>query len=167
MSGSSSPFDASASALGYLYQCRHALLLFLQRNRVTPTVRASVEKFDDVAFEGGGPALELVQTKHRTQPGNLTDLSEDLWKTLRIWSEGVRDNNFPLPGTVFTLITTQTAPAGSAAALLRPGQGRDPPKAAPLLVAAAKATTSAQLRDACDVFLKLTAKKRNAMLMPA
>ncbi len=159
-----SKFSASESLQGYLYQCRYALLLFLQRNRATPSVRVSIEKFDDVTFESGGQPRELIQTKHRRQPGNLTDLSEDLWKTLRIWIEGVRDNNFPLPGTIFSLITTQMAPNDSAAGLLRPGQGRDPSKADTLLVAAAKATTSAQLRDACDVFLKLTAKKRNAML---
>ncbi len=158
-----SKYSASDPLQGYLYQCGHALLLFLQRNRVAPSVRVSVEKFDDVAFEGTGQPLELIQTKHRI-PGNLTDLSEDLWKTLRIWSEGVRDNDFPLPGTVFTLITTQTAPDTSATALLRPGTGRDPAKAATRLLAAAKATKSAQLREACDVFLKLPTKKRNAML---
>src|SRR5690349_14495138 len=101
--GAKTKFSASESMQGYLYQCRYALLLLLQRNRTTPGFRMSVEKFDDVVFEGGGQPRELVQTKHRTRPGNLTDRSEDLWKTLRIWSEGVRDNDFPLPGTVFSL----------------------------------------------------------------
>ncbi len=157
-------YSASESLQGYLYQCRHALLLLLRRNRAVPSVRMSVEKFDDVAFDGGGQPLELIQTKHRTQPGNLTDLSEDLWKTLRIWTEGVRDNEFLLPGTLFSLITTQIAPDGGAAALLRPGENRNPAKAMGLLVAAAKATTNAKLKDACEVFLKLSAKKLNAML---
>ncbi len=157
-------YSASESLQGYLYQCRHALLLLLRRNRAAPSVRMSVEKFDDVAFDGGGQPLELIQTKHRTQPGNLTDHSEDLWKTLRIWSEGVRDNEFLLPGTLFSLITTQTAPDGGAAALLRPGENRNPAKAMVLLVAAAKATTNAKLKNACEVFLKLSAKKLNAML---
>lgn len=156
-------FSASESLQGYLFQCRHALLLLLQRNRVSPSVRMSVEKFDDVSFESGGQPIELIQTKHRV-PGNLTDLSEDIWKTLRIWSEGVRDNNFSFPGTVFSLITTQTAPDKSAASFLRVGDGRDPAKAGSLLMDAAKATTNAALKDACDVFLKLSAKKRNAML---
>lgn len=156
-------YSASASLQGYLYQCRYALLLFLQKNRVTPSLRVSIEKFDDVSFEGTGQPRELIQTKHRV-PGNLTDLSEDLWKTLKIWSEGVRDKDFLLPGTVFTLITTQTAPDGTAASYLRTGTGRDPVKAAAILEGAAKTTTSTQLKDACDVFLKLSAKKRNAML---
>lgn len=156
-------FSASESLQGYLFQCRHALLLLLQRNRVSPSVRMSVEKFDDVSFESSGKPIELIQTKHRV-PGNLTDLSEDIWKTLRIWSEGVRDNNFPLPDTVFSLITTQTAPDKSAASFLRVGDGRDPSKACSLLVVAAKATTNAALKDGCDVFLKLSDKKRSAML---
>ena len=156
-------FSASESMQGYLYQCRHALLLLLRRNRVSPSVRMSVEKFDDVAFESGGQPIELVQTKHRV-PGNLTDLGEDLWKTLRIWSEGVRDNNFPVPGTMFSLITTQTAPDKSAASYLRTGDGRHPAKACGLLEIAARATTNAAIKDGCDVFLKLSAKKRNAML---
>jgi hypothetical protein len=159
-----SRFSASDSMQGYLYQARYALLLLLRRNKVDTTVRLSVEKFDDVAFESSGMPDELIQTKH-CKPGNLTDLSEDLWKTLRIWAEGVRDNQFLLPGTVFTLITTQTAPAGSAAALLRPDDpARDPVQAATMLMAAAKATKSLQLRPACEAFLKLSAKKRTGML---
>jgi hypothetical protein len=158
-----SKFSASGSLQGYLYQCRYALLLLLQRNRAAPTMRMSIEKFDDVTFDGSGQPLELIQTKHHIQPGNLTDLGEDLWKTLRIWSEGVWDNEF-LPGTVFSLITTQTAPAGSAAEALRTGLGRDPVKAAGLLMTAAKGSTNAQLKDAHEVFLKLPPKKRNAML---
>lgn len=157
-------YSASESMLGYMYQSRHALFAFLQRNRVAPTVRVSIEKFDDVAFEGGGQADELIQTKHRAVPGSLTDASEDLWKTLRIWSEGVRDKEFPLPGTVFTLLTTETAPDGSAAALLRPGAGRDHLKAEGVLKAVAQTSANQKLKDAFEVFLKLPAKKRDSML---
>ena len=157
-------FSASASMLGYVYQARYALLLLLRRNRLDVNVRVSVEKFDDVAFDSGGGPDEVIQTKH-CAPGNLTNLSQELWGTLRIWSEGVRDNQFLLPGTVFTLITTQTAPPGSAAALLRPNHpSRDPAKATATLVAAAKLTKSVQLRPACEAFLKLSTRKRNAMM---
>lgn len=157
-------YSASASMLGYIYQARYALLLLLRRNKVDAGAALSVEKFDDVAFESMGTPDELYQTKH-CKPGNLTDLSEDLWGTLRIWSEGVRDNQFLLPGTTFTLITTETAPADSAAALLRSGDpGRDPVRAAAILVDAANASKSVQLRPAFDVFLALPEKKRNGML---
>lgn len=47
-----SKYSASESLQGYLYQYRYALLLFLQRNRVVPSVRVSIEKFDDVSYEG-------------------------------------------------------------------------------------------------------------------
>ncbi|MBX9579948.1 MAG: hypothetical protein K2X87_06530 [Gemmataceae bacterium] len=158
-------FSAAVSMQGYLYQCRYALLLTLKRVRSGANVRVSVEKFDDVTFEAGGVARELVQTKHHTTPGDLSDLGEDWWKTLRVWSEGVRDKHFLLPGVVFTLVTTQNAPAGSAAALLRPDPAtRDPSQAEKLLLAAAKASANQKLADAFDVFHKLPAAKRRALL---
>ena len=43
-----SGYDASASAVGYLYQSRLALLWTLQQN--DPDVLVSIEKLDDVAF---------------------------------------------------------------------------------------------------------------------
>ncbi len=104
-------FSASASMLGYVYQARYALLLLLRRNKLDSNVRLTIEKFDDVAFDSGGGPDELIQTKHCV-PGNLTDLSEDLWGTLRIWAEGVRDNEF-LPGTVFTLVQFQVTSCDS------------------------------------------------------
>src|SRR5438876_542288 len=83
-------YSASASLQGYIYQCRYALLLMLRRIRTSPTAKVAVEKFDDVSFETGGTPKDLVQTKYHGTPGNLSDTSEDWWKTLRIWSEGVR-----------------------------------------------------------------------------
>jgi hypothetical protein len=63
-----SKFSASESLQGYLFQCRHALLLLLQRNRVSPSVRMSVEKFDDVSFESGGQPgwLGCERARHRS-----------------------------------------------------------------------------------------------------
>ncbi len=49
MTGSPPPFDAFSSALGYLYQCRYALLLALQKGD-DPNLCLSIEKLDDVAF---------------------------------------------------------------------------------------------------------------------
>jgi hypothetical protein len=159
-----SKYSASASLQGYLYQCRYALLLMLRRIRSAPTARLAVEKFDDVSFEKRGSPLELVQTKHHATPGNLTDASEDWWKTLRIWCEGVRDRHFLLPGVTFSLVTTQTAPAGSAADALRATKARDPAKAQALLLAAAGASANQQLAAAFDVFKMLPKAKRSALL---
>src|SRR5262249_29283661 len=157
-------YSASASLQGYLYQCRYALLLMLRRIRSAPTARLAVEKFDDVSFEKGGSPRELVQTKFHATPGNLTDGSEDWWKTLRIWCEGVRDLHFLLPGVTFSLVTTQSAPAGSAAAALRATKSRDPARAETLLLAAAGAGANKQLADAFAVFKKLPKLKRSALL---
>jgi hypothetical protein len=159
-----SKYSASTSLQGYLYQCRYALLLMLRRIRSGPTARLAVEKFDDVSFEKNGSPLELVQAKHHATPGNLTDSGEDWWKTLRIWCEGVRDRHFLLPGVTFSLVTTQTAPAGSAAEALRATKARDPAKAEALLLAAAGASTNKQLAIAFDVFKKLPKAKRFALL---
>src|SRR4051794_41579770 len=82
-------FSATGPLLGYLYQCRWALLLLLQKTRTIPNTQVSVERFDDVAFEDQGNPLEAIQTEHHTgAPRSLSDASVDLWKTLRVWSEG-------------------------------------------------------------------------------
>jgi hypothetical protein len=49
MSGRTTSSDATASALGYLYQCRYALLLALQRDDDSD-LRVAIEKLDDVAL---------------------------------------------------------------------------------------------------------------------
>lgn len=59
--------EASASATGYLYQCRIALLNGLHAIPINPTLEISIERFDDVAFEREGSPLELIQTKHHLQ----------------------------------------------------------------------------------------------------
>jgi hypothetical protein len=153
--------------LGYLYQCRCALLLLLQKATVLPDPQMSVERFDDVTFDLKDEPREAVQTKHHQgAPRSLSDSSVDLWKTLRVWSEGVSDGTFEVPGTLFTLITTQPAPAGGAAALLR-REGRDPVQATALLLAAASRTANREMRDACTAFTKLAAKKRTGLIESA
>ena len=91
MNKTTTSFDASLSALGYLYQCRYALLLALQHDEDSD-LQMSIEKLDDVAFLGDGVAhinpAELLQFKHHIKrQGGLSDKSADIWKTIRIWSE--------------------------------------------------------------------------------
>ena len=50
MGTSDNPHGAAASALGYLFQCRYALLDGLRAVPDTPHLLISIEKFDDVAF---------------------------------------------------------------------------------------------------------------------
>ncbi|HYW46999.1 MAG TPA: hypothetical protein VE959_29300 [Bryobacteraceae bacterium] len=84
---------ASASAMGYLFQCRFALLAGLRAVLDAPQLSISIEKFDDVAFETKGEPTELIQTKHHiAKTGDLTDASPDLWKTLSIWLKRVAED---------------------------------------------------------------------------
>lgn len=119
-------YDASASALGYIYQVRYALLLALQKvSEVNDPddCLISIEKLDDIAFEQGGNPSELLQAKYHGSPGNLTDRSSDLWKTIRIWSEMIADTSKPFEAATFTLITTESAATASIAACLSVNEG--------------------------------------------
>ena len=113
MSGTSSPFDASPSALGYLYQCRYALLMALQKGD-DPNLCVSIEKLDDVAFHETPttPAIarECLQFKHKiNRAGGLGDSSPDIWKTLKIWSEAVKNKRIDLSQVSLFLVTTSSA----------------------------------------------------------
>ena len=114
-------FDASASALGYIYQVRYALLLALQKiGEVNDPddCFVSIEKLDDIAFEESGNPIELLQAKYHGSPGNLTDRSPDLWKTIRVWSEMILGGGKPFEEAAFTLLTTESAQPQSIASYL-------------------------------------------------
>lgn len=118
--------SAAASAAGYLFQCRYALLLALSHAYRNPALELYIERFDDIAFGSSGEPLELIQTKHHiSRQGSLTDTSADLWKTLGIWSEGVAKDGSLARWVGYLLVTTSRAVEGSVAALLRPTPGRD------------------------------------------
>ena len=125
MANADNPHEASASAAGYLFQCRYALLAGLRAIPTAPELEISIEKFDDVGFEAQGEPTELIQTKHHIgKQGNLTDASADLWKTLLIWCKRVAlDIDAPFR-IRFVLLTTGAAPDDSAASFLRI-RGRD------------------------------------------
>lgn len=112
--------SAAASAMGYLFQCRFALLLGLRAIPQSPQLEISIEKFDDIAFEIAGEPAELIQTKHHVgKTGSLTNASVDLWKTLLIWSKlAAKDVETPF-NVRFVLLTTGEAPIDSAASFLR------------------------------------------------
>jgi len=119
------PYSAAASATGYLYQCRYALLEALRRMRHEFDFQVCIETLDDVVFERQGAAPDLLQTKHHvSRAADLTDASVDLWKTLRIWCEGIANGSLQL-GSRFVLVTTAAAGTGSAAEMLRPGPDRN------------------------------------------
>jgi hypothetical protein len=78
--------DASASAVGYLYQVNWCLVELLERAPYKPGQAISLETHDDVAWESSGTPMELLQTKHHvgTSTG-LGDKATDMWKTLLVW----------------------------------------------------------------------------------
>jgi hypothetical protein len=157
-------FSAADSLIGYLYQLRVALLWSLQRLPAGADFTVSVETLDDVTFETmGGTPQELVQTKHhRTRVANLTDASTDLWKSLRIWFEGVDAGHIPL-GTTLYLLSTATAPKGSAASHLRKS-GRNIEGALAALEATTQASTNKANEAGYEAFLKAPLSRRRALL---
>jgi hypothetical protein len=114
--------DASASVLGYLYQCRLALLTGIRAYRLTPALELSIERFDDIALGQAGKISTSIQAKHHIKAGDLSDMSVDLWKTLGIWIHRLKADPTASLDTQFTIITTASAKDDSAAALLRSGR---------------------------------------------
>ena len=157
-------FSAVDPTLGYLYQVRCALLWTLRRLKIEPDFMVGVETLDDVTFEtAGGDPTELLQTKHhRRGTGALTDASPDLWKTLRIWFEGVASNNIP-PTARLCIVTTGTAPASSAASRLRAAE-RDVSAARQALDATAASSGSTANAAAYQAYLAATPMTRTAIL---
>jgi hypothetical protein len=157
-------FNASSSALGYLYQCRYALLLLIQKSARNSALTLTIERFDDVAFDDKGTPRELIQTKHHLgQTPNLTDASPDLWKTLRVWSDGVLRGIFYPEDVLLTIVTTATASIGSIASLLR-HDDRDEATAVERLFQIANNSASVENRAAYRTFLQLTDEQRQALV---
>lgn len=112
-------FGVPGSMIGYLFQCRYALLESLRRLRKSEEFIVSIETHDDVVFEAEGNPPELLQTKHHlNRSSDLNDYSPDLWKSIRIWAEETSNSTIP-EGSTFFLITTAQATPGSAAHYLK------------------------------------------------
>lgn len=157
------PHGAADSLTGYLYQVRAALLWSLRRLRGNEDFIVALETLDDVTFQTSGVPSELLQTKHhRRRTAKLTDSSADLWKSLRVWLDGLASREIP-PGARLYLLTTAVAQAGSAAAYLRP-QGRDVRGAAQRLEGAARSSTSKANAQAYAAFLAISDEDRMAIL---
>lgn len=160
-------FDASASAVGYLFQCRYGLLLALQRDDSSEMV--SLEKLDDVAFIkddlGRVSAKDLLQFKHHiTRQASLSDSSPDLWNTLRIWAQAILDKKIDPAKVVLTLVTTAVASPRSALRFLRPSKpDRNPAEAQELLEAAGAKSKNNEVQTAYKALMKLSAQKRKEL----
>jgi hypothetical protein len=79
-----------------------------------------MELYDDVSWEEDGTPTELLQLKHHVDAaGSLGDKDDDLWRTIRVWMDAHPPGD--PSGPTLTLVTTQTAAAGTAAEALRAG----------------------------------------------
>lgn len=150
--------DASASALGYLYQAKWALLELLRGSSERPDGAISLELHDDVAWEVADRPVDLLQTKlHQRSTRTLGDRDDDLWRTIRSWMDTHEPGD--AEGPWLTLVTTQQARDGSAAAALR-SASREPGVALRRLEAAAAESQSKETDKARTRFLALSAGER-------
>ncbi len=154
----SSAHEASASALGYLFQAQFALLELLRGQEERPDGAISLELHDDVAWEQDGRPIDLLQVKHHIRSvRTLGDKDDDVWRTIQSWMDthAPGDEN----GPSLTLVTTQRARPGTAMAALKvPAPA--PAEALKLLTAAAKESTAKETKDARASFLQLPPAQR-------
>lgn len=160
---SSDPFSAAASALGYLYQCKYALLAALERMDGSPLL-VEIETLDDVTFPEGAEPMELLQLKHHQggQPPNLTTANSDLWTSLRVWCERLVAGALSADACLF-LITTAGCADDSAPALLGVAD-RNVERAEELLSEYARSSDAASTRAARKAFRDLSSTQRLGLL---
>jgi hypothetical protein len=139
--------DASASALGYIFQLKWALLELVRSLPDRPDQYLTLESLDDLGWIDDHEVVEeLIQLKHH-QPGagDLTDMSPDLWRTLKVWMDS--PSFVDISGPLLTMITTGVAPVDSAASFLT-FASRDTDQAFARLESAARSSESKVTRDA-------------------
>ncbi|MCG3887097.1 hypothetical protein I3271_20680 [Photobacterium leiognathi] len=156
------PFDASQSLLGYIYQVRYSLYLSLIKMREVNDPDdhyLSIETLDDIAFDDNGTPTELLQTKYHSKPGNLTDSSPDIWKTLRIWIEASNNKTINLEQCDLFLITTETSANKSVASMLGI-TNRETNNAIAKLTEVAKKSTNKNNKIAYNLFISLSSDEK-------
>jgi len=100
-------FSANEPNLGYLYQVRYGLMLIVSEQN--QDAKLLIEQIDDISIERP-TSMEVYQTKlHINSVANLTNASTDLWKTIRVWSEGIASGQLDPDNCIFNLITTASA----------------------------------------------------------
>lgn len=151
MSNALNKFSAANSALGYLYQFRFAINLLLKSEENS---QIELETVDDIVLSDDSTTLH--QLKHHGNPGNLTDSSPDLWKTLRVWCEYIKAN--PDSETKFLLVTTAIAANDSIAELLKSesSKKRNPQLALERLIEIANKSKNESIKTSLDEFNNLT-----------
>lgn len=158
-----SPFAATASALGYAYQFRYGLLRAIRQLRVVDSEWAvALEAADDLEFSGETDG-ELIQTKLRNG-AVLTDASPDFWKTIRVWATMISTGAVNPETTEFVLVTT----AQLGAETFLTGLGPDGPSDCDSLLAAmqtaADNSKNKELKPAVDAFKALSSAQARLLV---
>ncbi|MFJ4921745.1 ABC-three component system protein [Streptomyces sp. NPDC088725] len=145
-------FEASASALGYVYQLREALHLCVNRLGSLDWALA-IEAGDDIE-EVRRDGRTYYQLKHRAAGTKMTNASTDLWKTLRIWAHAVHGGHLDLGQTDLILLTTAELPEGSAGSMLQSADSgqRDEENALKALMTTRRTSRSGSLAKAFAAF---------------
>ncbi|WP_051718508.1 dsDNA nuclease domain-containing protein [Hymenobacter sp. IS2118] len=153
----STPFAAGPQALGYLYQIQYALLTLLKADDDEAN-SIVIEGLDDVELNGAS-FFELQQLKHHIgtkRQATLSNTSADLWKSIRVWSEGLKEKRWDPLQTKLTLITTAKAVKGSIAYKLRDSlTERKTDEALKDLLDVANTSKSQELQELFDIFKAL------------
>ncbi len=158
-----SEYSASASLVGYLFQCRFALLEMLKRLKNDPQISIAIETLDDVTFEKAGNPTDIIQVKHHiNREANITDASIDLWKTIRIWIDF--KSKLPEVNAAFLMITTAEASVDSIAYFLTP-KNHNPDTAIQKLIQTAQTSSNKETQDIRDSFLALSVDQKKALLI--
>jgi hypothetical protein len=160
--------SAAPQALGYYHQITYALYTILESDVDTRHI-IRIEGLGDIASLSKNNLAELLELKHHSSsPGSISDRSDALWRTIRIWSRHLKEKQIKLPGVKLKLITTAKASQGSIAAMLRPkvyphGTDRDPVHACQKLRNIAS-EPSKSLKQFTDVFNELSANEQQALV---
>jgi hypothetical protein len=152
-------FDATSSLLGYIYQIRYGLLLSLKKMREVDDPDdcfVSIETIDDVAFEKSGTPEELLQTKYHSKPGNITDKSPDIWKTIRVWVEAFKSERLDFKKASLFLVTTEAIVPETLAYFLSNSRGRNTEKAHELMCAITQDNPSHKNKHAFELFRSIS-----------
>ncbi|HBK61761.1 MAG TPA: hypothetical protein DDZ84_13385 [Firmicutes bacterium] len=150
--------------LGYLFQCRVALLDAIRRIKEQESFRVTIETLDDVAFETDGSPTELLQVKHKIRrEGSLSNASADLWKSIRVWVDGFTTCKWS-SDTAYYLITTARAERGSIASCLRADLQRDVEQARRGLDEVARTSSNRDNESAYTAYRSLSQADRRLLV---
>jgi hypothetical protein len=103
-------FSAAKQSLGYSYQPRLALLNAIDMPEADAIY---IERCDDLEFVSPDGTHVLASLKHKAEGDQLTDLSTDFWKSVRIWLAHYTDSGLSLSNARFLLLTTSTISSSS------------------------------------------------------